>query len=114
MSRLETDDKTTLSCDGLILAALIGRVDLHIADCEQTKVSRSLPDWFFQHFPTTRSFLLLPVFIADDLHGFLFADRSCTDPDGLQDEELSTLLAIRDRLTRLLAEFSDTLVQTET
>lgn len=101
LGRMETTSMRQLSCDGLILAALIGKVEIHIADSLQPKVKKNMPDWFDQLFPTTRSFLLVPVYGKGEAAGFVLADRSCTDPDGLEDQELSAIFAMRDQLASL-------------
>ncbi len=101
LNRLEIDSAPRLRCDGLFLAALIGKAEIHIPDCQQQQIADNLPDWFNQYFPTTRSFLLLPVCGKNQTFGFILADRSCTDPTGLEDAELSAILLIRDSIAAL-------------
>jgi hypothetical protein len=94
-----------LPADDLFIAAIRNRVDLHIADCSVKKISTRLPPWFNQVLPGSHSFLLMPLFTNDQIVGFILGDRTCTDPDGLEESELNLIRKMRGELTGLYDEF---------
>ncbi|MGB7298709.1 MAG: HDOD domain-containing protein [Burkholderiaceae bacterium] len=91
--------------DNLFMMAMKNRVDLHIADCTAEKINSRLPPWFAQVYPTTHSFLLMPLFHEEQTIGFILGDRGCTDPEGLTKTELDFVRQMRANLTSLYEEF---------
>ena len=86
----------------LFTAALSQQKDLHIADTAADKVRASLPDWFARDFAPARSFLLMPLVVADKLLGFFYADRPVVDDAGLSAQELNLLRALRSQVVLAL------------
>lgn len=86
----------------LFTAALSQQKDLHIADAGADKVRGSLADWFVRDFAQARSFLLMPLVVADKLLGFFYADRPVVDPAGLSAQELNLLRALRSQVVLAL------------
>lgn len=82
----------------LFAAALLQGKDLHIADSTADKLRASLPDWFLRDFGQARSFLLMPLVVADKPVGFFYADRPVADAAGLSAEELNLLRALRSQV----------------
>lgn len=82
----------------LFTAALAQAKDLHIADSGSDKLRASLPDWFSRDFANARSFLLMPLTVADKVIGFFYADRPMPDTAGLSSEELNLLRALRSQV----------------
>lgn len=108
VARISSFCNQRLRQNDLFLAAIKNRVDLHIADCTVQKISSRLPLWFSQAFPQTRSFLFMPLFAGDEVVGFILGDRTCTDPNGLSNEELGVLRRMHGELTALYNEFCAT------
>jgi HD-like signal output (HDOD) protein len=86
----------------LFAAALSQHKDLHIADAGADKVRASLPDWFARDFAPAKSFLLMPLVVADKLVGFFYADRPVADAAGLSAQELNLLRALRSQVVLAL------------
>jgi GAF domain-containing protein len=86
----------------LFTAALSQHKDLHIADSGADKVRASLPEWFARDFAQARSFLLMPLVVADRLVGFFYADRPMVDEAGLSAQELNLLRALRSQVVLAL------------
>jgi HD-like signal output (HDOD) protein len=82
----------------LFTAALAQGKDLHIADSQAERLRASLPDWFARDFAEARSFLLMPVVVADKQVGFFYADRPVVDDAGLSAQELNLLRALRSQV----------------
>ena len=92
----------TQGAPNLFTAALAQHKDLHIADTAAEKLQASLPEWFRRDFAAARSFLLMPLVVADKLVGFFYADRPMADAAGLSVEELNLLRALRSQVVLAL------------
>ncbi|MEZ5650821.1 MAG: HDOD domain-containing protein [Burkholderiaceae bacterium] len=97
--------RTRIEPKNLFGAILRNGIDMHIADCTEPKISHNLPSWFSVLYPSTRSFLIVPVKIEGKAQGFILADRACTDPSGLSDAELALARKLRDLLAGLLEKY---------
>lgn len=86
----------------LISKASQNRVDAHIANCGITKIHDRLPDWFRQQHPRCRSFIYLPLRTEESIRGFIIAERSHPDNDGLSLKSMETLRQIRDAFNNAL------------
>lgn len=86
----------------LISKASQNRVDAHIANCGITKIQDRLPDWFRQQHPSCRSFIYLPLRTEESIRGFIIAERSHPDNDGLSLESMESLRQIRDAFNSAL------------
>lgn len=97
--------RTRIAPKDLFGVVLANGADVHIADCTAPKIAQNMPNWFRVLFPNARSFLLVPVKIAGSPVGFIMADRACTDPMGLTEQELAITRELRDELAALLERF---------
>lgn len=99
--------RTRIAATDLFGAVLANGIDLHIADCTVEKISHNLPGWFRVLYPSTRSFLIVPVRVDKRAIGFILADRACTDPIGLTADELRLTREMRDALAGLLRDLPE-------
>ncbi|MEZ5660126.1 MAG: HDOD domain-containing protein [Burkholderiaceae bacterium] len=112
VTHLQELGRTRIEPNNLFGAILRNGIDMHIADCTEPKISHNLPKWFNMLYPSTRSFLIVPVKVDGKARGFILADRACTDPAGLSEKELQLARQIRDMLAGLLERYQNLDAQT--
>jgi transcriptional regulator with GAF, ATPase, and Fis domain len=90
--------------DDIFRLAMKNNADLTINDSTVTKVSRLLPDWHRDHFPETKSFIVLPLVVEKRCVGFLYGDRDRCAPEGIPPDEVSLIKALKGSLLSSLAK----------
>ena len=79
-------------------------VDLTIADSRDAKIQSLLPSWYQQLFPSTRSFVILPLVIEDKPIGFFYLDRHQEAPEGFSPDEMKIIKTLKQLvLTALIS-----------
>lgn len=60
------------------------------------------PGWFAREYANVRSLLLLPVVVSGRAVGAIYGDRSCSDDEGLSQEEVDLMRTLRNSLVAFI------------
>lgn len=79
----------------LFNAAVLQKADVYIRDATDTRLQKSLPEWFHRTCPDAKSFLLLPLSGDDACVGFFYADHREPNVSALTREEVDLIKSLK-------------------
>lgn len=76
--------------------------DLIISDANDAKIRDLLPAWHRHLLPDARSFMVLPIVVAQKQLGFFYGDRSLPAPEGVPSDEAALIKLLKTQLLQAL------------
>ena len=72
--------------------------DLMISDATDIKIRELLPAWHRNLLPDARSFMILPIVVAQKPLGFFYGDRSLPAPEGVPSDETALIKMLKAQI----------------
>lgn len=88
--------------DDLFTLSMESDADLMIADASDAKIRDLLPAWHRHLLPDARSFMILPIVVAQKQLGFFYGDRSLPAPEGVPADEAALIKLLKTQLLQAL------------
>jgi hypothetical protein len=86
--------------------SLSNKADVFIEEVSTVKESSSIPVWHRKTLPDAAAFILLPLVSNNNVVGLIYADWGIGTNEIVEHSELTSMGALRDNLTKLLANGS--------